>query len=102
MKRCIVRICEGVERKAWYSDSGLYRILECSGLGYATPYKYVIQYRYVGECGFSWFICRVRDLMLADPSEDYTKFFKGFLVGSTSLQGARALLSLVEEVHYYD
>ena len=54
-----VRICCEVYRKARYSDSRQYRVLDAHHLGYWTPFRYVVQYLWSNEIGQEiWMCCR--------------------------------------------
>lgn len=59
MKKRIVKIGEGIERAAWYSASGNYRVLDTKLLGYWTPNRYVVQVLWINEIGQEiWMCCR--------------------------------------------
>lgn len=51
MKKQVVKIGEGIERNAWISKSGKYRVLDSKFLGYWTSNRYVVQYLWYNEIG---------------------------------------------------
>lgn len=57
MKKIVVKIGEGIERNAWLSKSGKYRVLDSKFLGYWTRNRYVVQYLWYNEIGQEIWMC---------------------------------------------
>lgn len=57
MKKQMVRIGEGIERNAWISKSGKYRVLDSRFLGYWSVNRYVVQYQWFDEDGNEHWQC---------------------------------------------
>lgn len=76
MKKIVAKIGEGIERNAWISDSGNYRVLDTKGLGYWTRNRYVVQIRTFNIIGQElWMCCRYGGAILGSMTISQAKQF---------------------------